>query len=593
MFTLLSVFSYALVVASGGASALSDTNCKCYPGDDCWPHADVWAQLNETVGGRLVATIPLGSPCHDPHYDEGLCSSLRRRWHDPAVHHASPPSATTIDDEYCCSIASSSSLMVPLFANGSCDPFSPRNTACEVGSYVRYAVDARDAHDVVATIRFARKHNIRLVIRNTGHDFLGRSTGAGGLALRTQHLKETRVLDWDDKRYVGKALRAGAGIWGFEANEAAKKAGLVVVTGECPTVGMAGGYIQGGGHSTLSSAFGLGADNTLSFEVVTPSGEIVTASPSNRHRDLYWALSGGGGGNFGVVISVTVKAHPDVRVGGANFQVTAPRGRDGDVMQHVWGALHSVLPTMVDAGLTLVYVAYGTSFRGVAVTGYNMTEAQVRLAMMPLEAAVKSKGLILQANFTEFPSYQQHAAHYFGTPSNDSFGVNNALFGGHLYPRSALANLTEASREVNKKGGTLYGVALDVSRFGAGSSNAVLPQWRQTIVHLAVSLPLMDGASMDYLKERQHKMTYELQPLLEAAAPGAGAYMNEADFQQPNFQEVFFGANYPRLMKIKRRYDGRGLLYVTAGVGSEDWTVGQDGRMCRAHRLGTNSDRDA
>jgi FAD/FMN-containing dehydrogenase len=70
----------------------------------------------------------------------------------------------------------------------------------------------------------------------------------------------------------------GAGVQGFEAIAAAASEGLVVIEGECPTVGVAGGYTQGGGHSALSTAFGLGADQTLSFELVTATGRRVTAS---------------------------------------------------------------------------------------------------------------------------------------------------------------------------------------------------------------------------------------------------------------------------------------------------------------------------
>jgi FAD/FMN-containing dehydrogenase len=55
---------------------------------------------------------------------------------------------------------------------------------------------------------------------------------------------------------------------------------------------MAGGYIQGGGHSLLSSVYGLAADQALSFEVITTEGKFLVASPT-QNRDLYWALSGG------------------------------------------------------------------------------------------------------------------------------------------------------------------------------------------------------------------------------------------------------------------------------------------------------------
>lgn len=109
----------------------------------------------------------------------------------------------------------------------------------------------------------------------------------------------------------------GAGVQGYEALEAAQKVGLTVTTGECPTVGIAGGYTQGGGHSlsesfptaavpaaiadprsSLASKYGLAADQTLEFEVITATSgaRLLKASPT-ENSDLYWALSGGGGGS--------------------------------------------------------------------------------------------------------------------------------------------------------------------------------------------------------------------------------------------------------------------------------------------------------
>lgn len=55
-------------------------DCKCFPGDSCWPSDDEWDHLNSTVGGRLVATVPLGSPCHDPNYDAEECQRLQSEW---------------------------------------------------------------------------------------------------------------------------------------------------------------------------------------------------------------------------------------------------------------------------------------------------------------------------------------------------------------------------------------------------------------------------------------------------------------------------------------------------------------------------------
>ena len=60
-------------------------NCRCLPGDDCWPSDNTWNDLNSTVSGRLVKTIPIGSPCHDPNYEEEACSALKARWTDTSL----------------------------------------------------------------------------------------------------------------------------------------------------------------------------------------------------------------------------------------------------------------------------------------------------------------------------------------------------------------------------------------------------------------------------------------------------------------------------------------------------------------------------
>ena len=77
----------------------------------------------------------------------------------------------------------------------------------------------------------------------------GKSTGSGALGIWTHHLKDIEFIDYKDASYTGKAYKIGAGVQGIEAYEAADKLGLTVTSGECPTVGIAGGYTQGGGHS--------------------------------------------------------------------------------------------------------------------------------------------------------------------------------------------------------------------------------------------------------------------------------------------------------------------------------------------------------
>ena len=147
----------------------SAENCRCFPGDFCWPSQLTWQQLNTSVNGRLVATVPLGAPCHDPVYNATECKSLQTNWLEPKQQLGySPWTIVLHSSSY--SYDSSSSVMAPFFANQSCDPFTPKSTPCTLGNYVDYAINVSQVSDISKGIAFAVKHNIRLVVRNTGHE---------------------------------------------------------------------------------------------------------------------------------------------------------------------------------------------------------------------------------------------------------------------------------------------------------------------------------------------------------------------------------------------------------------------------------------
>lgn len=75
----------ARVAASPSVRTTASPDCHCLPEDACWPSAKAWSALNSTVNGRLVATVPLGSPCHDPTYDEAACKVLQDQWTAPEL----------------------------------------------------------------------------------------------------------------------------------------------------------------------------------------------------------------------------------------------------------------------------------------------------------------------------------------------------------------------------------------------------------------------------------------------------------------------------------------------------------------------------
>jgi FAD/FMN-containing dehydrogenase len=105
---------------------------------------------------------------------------------------------------------------------------------CTVGGYPAYVIKAKSVLDLQLGINFARNDGLRLIVKNTGHDFSGKSTGYGSLSLWTHGLKDIQFFDnyVDESGYSGPAIKAGAGVQAFELYKAANDHGVVVVAGE-------------------------------------------------------------------------------------------------------------------------------------------------------------------------------------------------------------------------------------------------------------------------------------------------------------------------------------------------------------------------
>ncbi|KAI1652573.1 hypothetical protein F4813DRAFT_377667 [Daldinia decipiens] len=465
--------------------------------------------------------------------------------------------------------------MAGFFANMSCDPFTPRNAQCIVGSYVAYVVNASGALEYRETLNFAKKHNIRLVIRNTGHDYMGKSTGAGALAIWTHNIKYKSIIDYTSLTYTGKAMKIGAGVSTSEAQSMANSNDLVIVQGDCPTVGIAGGYTQGGGSGPLASKFGLAADQVLEWEVVTGNGDFLTATPNNN-PELYWALAGGGGGTYGVVLSMTVKLHPNMPTAGSALFFTEPTEAYWDIVQ----AFLLNLPDVLEAGGTIYWqVLPGNIFRMPQSYLPNGTAQDLEQLLQPTLKLLDQSGISYAFSSRDFPNFQD--AFYEMVPETNVTEIN---LGGRLIPRYLLASeisaasLTSAIKSIINNGGILAGVSMDVSR-PPSSSNAVHPGWRES-AFLAFLGTIYNRYNMTSNVVNQRLVTNTLLPILEEITPGGAAYLNEADINQPNWHNVFYGANYPKLISIKKMFDPDDIFWGPTAVGSERWEVTEHGRLC-------------
>ncbi|KAI9842021.1 MAG: hypothetical protein M1837_007517 [Sclerophora amabilis] len=476
--------------------------------------------------------------------------------------------------------------MAPVFQNQTCDPFVERSELCSLGNLVGYSIGASSAEDVVAGLKFAEKHNIRLVVRNTGHDFLGKSTGKGALGIWTRDLDSIEIqTNYTSPSYSGPVMKMGAGVVAAAAYAAAHKRGYIVLGGTCSTVGLAGGYTQGGGHSLLSSMYGMAADNVVEWELITANGTHVLASPT-KNLDLYWALSGGGPGTFGTVISMTTKVHRDSQIGGASFALSLA-GTSADSLWEAVAVWQAGTPAIVDSGSASLYQMTNSTF-SIQITSPNRSKEQVKAQLNFLTSHLAKRNITYSLNTTSFSNYYDHFEQYFGPLPYGAFPITQ-LTGSRLIPRSVVENnnkaLVSVMRNVTNNGHFYVAcVALNTSHAVAGTtpeSNSVLPAWRSSVAQCITPGPWDWTLPWEEMLAREDELTNEIAPAFEALTPGSGTYMNEGNYRQANWQEEFYGINYDRLRSIKKAVDPNDLFYGITNVGSEAWTANADGRLCR------------
>ena len=326
----------------------------------------------------------------------------------------------------------------------------------------------------------------------------------------------------------------------------------------------------------------MGADQALEWEVVTADGKLVTASPT-KNSDLYWALSGGGGGTYGVVVSLTVKAHPDGVVAGASMGFLSA----GISQDTYWGAVelwHTVVPSVVEAGAHVTWIVQRQLFTLYEITIPDGTEELLRNLLQPFTNYLDEHGVQYQLNVSSLPNYHSHIDRYLGPPPYGYDAASSLLEGGVMFDPLTIEkrnkDIVAHMRKIATTTDFFFpAYAFNVSRTPS-SANAVLPAWRNMLVYMEAQQFWNFSIPYETMAAQETVMTNTVMPPLQDLA--IGAYMNEGDFMNPRWKEEYYGENYDKLKAIKKKWDPKDLFYATTAVGSDAWTVAADGRLCRA-----------
>jgi FAD binding domain/Berberine and berberine like len=160
-------------------------------------------------------------------------------------------------------------------------------------------VYCKEEEDIINTIYWAKENNIEVRIRSGCHSYEGYSTGNNVAIIDISKMKDIKI---DEEKNI---VKFGAGITNREAYEALGEKNYPFPGGGCPTVGITG-LILGGGWGYSSRYLGLACDSLIEAEIINYKGEKLTVK-EEVNGDLFWAIRGSGGGNFGVITSLTLK----------------------------------------------------------------------------------------------------------------------------------------------------------------------------------------------------------------------------------------------------------------------------------------------
>ncbi|KAF2431486.1 FAD-binding domain-containing protein [Tothia fuscella] len=552
-------------------TAAARAACKAIPAGKDWPSDLQWGALNTAVRGRLLKPAAPAAACHrgQPGYSTASCSAIESGWKNGDWHVDHP-----------------TSNMWQNHNNYSCMPSSNQ---CSTSGYPIYVVAAKEASDVKAAVDFARIFNVRLNIKSTGHDFLGRSVQPNSLSIWTHGLKSMR---WFNSSFSpkgckapinGPAVTVGSGSQWKDIYATAEGMGLSFVGGKFSSVSV-GGFLANGGHGLLSAKYGLGADMVLEIELVTADGEIITANEC-QNTDYFWAMRGGGGSTYGVVLSYTIQG---LRLG----PMAKYSGTVNGWPQIAY--LHSQWPKIAmagGAGYITGYPGRGDAVRW-SVNMPNSTSVQLRAIVDPIVNGLKGRSVAtaqngssevengLSENLKPHIVAQNEAAATFA-----GMGANKILTSWLWSARdvaspSLLQALKGAFADSDSQlyNDATMGVGTHKPPYIRGGGNAVNPAFRTAIMRPAAELQ-WDGVDRAKLARRQQD-ALRYGAALKSLNPSGGTYANEADPASPDWQHAFWGQNYERLFAIKNKVDPQGVFYCRSCVGSELF-VDRAGVLCR------------
>ncbi|QUQ70710.1 FAD-binding oxidoreductase [Kutzneria sp. CA-103260] len=404
--------------------------------------------------------------------------------------------------------------------------------------------------DVQACVALAYASRIPIAARSGGHSYVGYSTPDSGLVVDLGGMKDVQVAS-DGTATIGAGARL------MEVYAALADAGRCLPAGSCPTVGI-GGLTLGGGVGVLTTKYGLTCDKLVSAQIVTGDGKLRTVSAS-QEPDLFWALRGGGGGNFGIVTSFTFQTEPAPQL--TVFQLQFPSGSVGDVLggwqQFVADAPDELWTTMGVSGGNPPTCRINGCFVGsqsglnpllnklVAATGTQPSD-RYTLSKSYLDAMRYFGGCASFSNAQCTPSWNGN-----GVLKRESFTATSRVLAKPLSDTGKFAELMAGRNGMDVLLDSIGGAAARV-----GATDTAFPH-RGSLA----TVQIYQGSTAASVRTAVGEVRDNLGDLI-----GAGAYVNYIDAGVKDWGTAYYGSNVTKLRKVAQQYDPDGVLSFDQSV---------------------------
>ena len=397
-------------------------------------------------------------------------------------------------------------------------------------------VSAESTADVAAVLRWANRFDVNVVARSGGHSYAGYSTTGNGVVVDLSNLNGVSVSNG--------VARIGAGVRLFNMYSSLARRGLTVPGGSCPSVGIAG-LALGGGHGLAGRRWGLTTDNIRAVTIVTADGRIRKVT-EDSDQDLFWACQGGGGGNFGIVTSLSLQTHRTR--GAAWFFATFPWSQASEVL----AAWQSFAPEAPPTLTSICSLGTGSSSPQVTALGqYFGSPAALRRLVRPL---TRVSGARVSVGSSSYMSLVMRWAGCIDggclKPTNSSFYAKSDYFDRKLSPR-ARSLMVDWIEQRQRGGGGSGALLLDAygGAYNRPAADATAFAHRDMLFSLQYGAYFGGGGG-----GAANRWINGVWRALRPFASGQ-AYQNYIDPQLATWQRAYYAGNLPRLRQIKKQVD--------------------------------------